>query len=282
MWQFRNMFRQSSKPRPSAVSRQRSFRPVLEALEDRYVPSSAGVISAITDPGGRAGLFAIGTNNRVIGTGDGTHWSFVSPSWAGTFREVSAGIDPNGQAHCYAISIATGNLWEFDFTTVHDGTFGGSSSSWVAQNDGGVCLHISATNHNACYAIGSDHNVYLYNGGWQGLPTPWDGAVQISAGVDQWGQDKVYVLDPSGYVLSDNHDGSWQWLYDTQRGYLRASQISAGIGTNWTGTDLFYAQMGSNNAYYFNGTTSTYLMASAIQISAGLDQWGNPICLEIY
>src|SRR5262249_2622287 len=32
----------------------------------------------------------------------------------------------------------------------------------------------------------------------------------------------------------------------------------------------------------FDGTSSRYLMASAVQISAGLDQWGNATLLEIY
>jgi hypothetical protein len=86
----------------------------------------------------------------------------------------------------------------------------------------------------------------------------------------------VYALSAAQYVVEVHNNVTWHWLP------IQANQISAGAGWNWTGTDLFYTAVGSNNAYYFNGTSSRYLMASATQISAGLDQWGNEILLEIY
>jgi hypothetical protein len=278
--------RDRAKHRPAAPR----FRPQLETLEDRQLLSSAGVISAITDLDGRTTVFAIGTNNGVYASSDGG-WN---PAYANAgFRQVSAALDSQGRAFCYAISIADGSLWEFHVVTISSANlFGGVdvSSGWYGLNDGGVCLQISATRNDECYAIGSDHNVYLYNSsswgthGWQALMSPITGAVQISAGVDQWGQDKVYVVEPSsGYVLEDNHDGSAQWLRDSQGYYLHASQVSAGIGNNSTGTDLYYLTTDwTSEPHYFDGRTDTPLYFLGVkQISAGLDESGNRECYAI-
>jgi hypothetical protein len=266
---------------------------MLEALEDRQVPSSTGVISSITAANNDTVAFTVGTDGQVyyaLNSG----WNRLGGSSTGgaTFRQVSAG-NQNGLAVCYAIQNGTGNLWEFSpgfnlFPTFPVYLWDNSVQNY-ALNRGGVCLQISATRNGECYAIGADHAVWLNDasGSWsQVMSFPGGAAVQISAGVDKGGQDKAYALVtygsiPGGAFIDElNHDGSGQWLTDQHGNYLRANQISAGIGNNTTGIDLFYLDT-NNWAHYFNGSTDTWINFRGIQISAGLNQAGNPECYAI-
>jgi hypothetical protein len=267
----------------SRAARRPSFRPEAEQLEERMVLSSSGVISSITAPSNLTYVFAVGSNGQVHVSAN-SPWYNISSGTGVTFRQVSAGLDPSSSngVDCYAIQSGTGNLWKFGRVTVHN-WLGGTSSYWTAVNLGGVCLQISATRNGECYVIGTDHNVYFYNtaGSSADAMGVWDGAVQISAGVDQWGQDQVYILNTDGYVLRWYNSGnSWDWQADSHGQYLRANQISAGIGNNSTGVDLFYLDQ-INQVHYFNGSTDTALGDWDIQISAGLNQAGQPVCYAI-
>jgi hypothetical protein len=210
---------------------------------------------------------------------------------AGTFRELSAGVDRWGGACCYAIRISDGSLWQFGrdfystFTGVQGVPLGGTFET------GGPCLHVSATAHNEAYVIASNHTVWLVGGApapfqsqqyysWQGLQTPYYGAVQLSAGVDQWGQDKVYMLDGYGFVSEDNHDGSLVYFAD-QYGWLRAGQISAGLGANTTGVDLYYTNRWDGSLNYYNGWSSQNLGGKCLQIGASLNAYGQRECYAI-
>jgi hypothetical protein len=260
----------------------------LEALEDRQLPSSSGVISTITDGVGRTTLFAIGQDGRVwarttpIQTSS-DYWSALSSPADGTFRELSAGLDASGHAHCYAINSATGNLWEFDSSHLMVHGYYPYLSFDYGQNVGGVCLDLSATVNNNCYVIGTDHMVYYYSpasaNSWTYVVSPSDGVVQISAGVNSWGADKVYMVDTYGYVLPAVQQATGDWLRDSQGNYLRASQVSAGIGSNSTGVDLYYVSRWDNSLHYFDGWTDTGMGLGFIsQISASLDANGHSDC----
>jgi hypothetical protein len=267
----------------SRAARRPSFRPEAEQLEDRLVMSSSGVISSITAPNGQTCAFTVGSNGQVHMSQNGP-WYNIS-YWTGvSFRQVSAGLDPSSDngVDCYAIESGNGNLWKFGQVTTHN-WLGGSSTYWTGVNLGGVCLQISATRNGECYVIGTDHDVYLYNtaGSSADAMGVWDGAVQISAGVDQWGQDQVYILNTDGYVLRWYNSGnSWDWQADSHGNYLRANQVSAGIGNNSTGVDLFYLDQ-VNGVHYFNGSTDTALGFWGIQISAGLNQAGQRECYAL-
>jgi hypothetical protein len=294
MWQLMNLFKRSSRSPRSAAGSRRSFKPALEALEDRQLPSSSGVISSITTDGGGSTsrysttLFAVGQDGRIWeGDEPGTYlsrWTPLSNPADGTFREVSAGLDASGQPHCYAINSGTGNLWEFDInqTVVH------GAYLWVdhGQNVGGVCLDLSATVNNNCYVIGTDNMCYYYAPAaanpWTYVVSPSDGVLHISAGVNSWGADKVYMVDTYGYVLPADQDATGDWLRDAQGHYLRASLISAGIGSNSTGVDLYYTGRWDNSLHYFDGWTDTRLGSSYIsQISASVDANGHRDCFVL-
>jgi hypothetical protein len=254
-----------------------SFRPEAERLEDRLVQSSSGAISAITDLRGQTVVFMVRADDQQVyyHAGLQTYVWLSLTDWRnhsmGTFRQVSAGLDGSGRAVCYALNT-NGHLWKLD-------SYGSWWDAWDLGALAGGFIQISATRNNECYALGANRTIYLFNANdwsYKALVYANPGFVQISAGVDQFGRDVVYGLNANHNVLEDHDDVTWRWLP------IQANQISAGAGWNWTGTDLFYTAVGSNNAYYFDGTSSRYLMASAIQISAGLDQWGNEILLEIY
>jgi hypothetical protein len=285
MLQLLKRLSRPSRPARARTSSPRTSKPMLETLEDRQVPSSTGVISSITAPNGLTYAFAVGSNAQVH-VSQNSQWYNISYWTGASFRQVSAGVDTSGRPCCYAIQTGTGNLWEFGIYSVYGSTFGGTSSGWGAENLGGVCLQISATRNGECYAIGTDHSVYLNNswGSWtQVMSFPGGGAVQISAGVDQWGQDKCYALVtyasiPGGAFVDElNHDGSGQWLTNQYGSYLRASQISAGIGNNTSGVDLYYLDS-AEEVHFFNGSTDSALHMWGTQISAGLNLNGSEVC----
>jgi hypothetical protein len=276
MWRLMKRFLPSTPSGRSTARGRRSFKPDLEQLGERQLLSGSGVISSITDAGGNTSVFAIGRDNRIYWAVNGSSWGYSSPDtlFASTprFREVSAGLDDQGHAHCYAINIADSSLW------LYDPYYG-----WC-EGLGGNCAHISATTHNECYVIGGDHSVWLYQGdSYNSTPLmyPSGGAVQISAGVDRWGQDKVYIVSTSGYVLEDNHDGSWKWLADAQGRYLRAGQVSAGIGANTTDVDLYYISAADQSLHWFDGSRDTPLGGYCLQLSASLDRYGQRECYVI-
>jgi hypothetical protein len=240
---------------------------MLEQLEDRQVPSSTGVISSITDGRGLTTAFTVGMGGGVFAATNGA-WNRMSFG-GDSFTQVSAGLW-NGMPVCFAIAAGSGNLCEFYF----------SNGYWYGENWGGQCYQISATVNNECYVIGMDHSVWLHqnNGWWNEVSTvagQGGPAVQISAGVDQWGQDKVYVEVQGGWVYQQNHDGSYRWLP------FNAAQLSAGIGTNSTGTDLYYLSASDRSLHYYNGSTDTNLGGWCLQISAGLDPYGQAECFVI-
>jgi hypothetical protein len=273
MWQLLKRLSRPSRPTRSRGSSPRTSKPMLEALEDRLVPSSTGVISSITAPNGQTYAFAVGTDGQIYCAENGP-WVHLGGG-SGTFRQVSAGLDTSGDPVCYAIQNGTGNLYEFSPVFNSYPWFLGGVAQNYSVNLHGVCLQISATRNGECYAIGTDYTIYLNDarGSWSPATSfPLGVAVvQISAGVDQWGQDEVSFLLRGGSVGVMTHDRSWYEFY------IRAKQISAGIGNNTTGVDFYYLDT-NNQLHSFDGFTDTMLGALGTQISAGLTRNGTEEC----
>lgn len=99
---LRKFFAQSSS---SPRTANRSFRPELEALEERRVlSSSTGLLSSITDNFGHTVTYAIGSDHNVYRNDGGSSWSRTNQSNFGDFDQVSAGLDSSGHACAYAIA----------------------------------------------------------------------------------------------------------------------------------------------------------------------------------
>src|SRR5262249_9759324 len=140
---------------------------------------------------------------------------------------------------------------------------------------------ISATRNDECFTIHSHSPsdwVGIYNHAsksWSAWNGPWGGLVQISTGVDRYGHDEVYMLNGSQQVY--RLDNGTYWTLP-----MRATQISAGAGRNWTDTDPFYIDTTwAHNVYYYNGSSSKLVANYAAQISAGLDRYGNEVVYSI-
>src|SRR5262249_37420111 len=236
------------------------------------VMSSSGVISAITDNGGQTAVFALGTDQHVYEyspTQTGGSWHALSDPWAGTFRQVSAGLDGSGRAVCYAIHASDGAVWRLDiYQELHPGTGTAGGFTYDELTLGLSVTQISGTRNNECFAIRapSADKVTIYNGAsnsWFTWNGPWGGLVQISTGVDRYGRDEVYMLNGSQQVY--RLDNGVYWTLP-----MHATQVSAGAGRNWTDTDLFYIDTTwAHNVYYYNGSSSKLVANYAAQISAG-------------
>src|SRR5262249_23683879 len=136
---------------------------------------------------------------------------------------------------------------------------------------------ISATRNNQCFCIHANYpssQVGIYtaaSNSWFRWNGPWGGLMQISTGVDRYGNDQVYMLNGSQQVFRLDH-GMYSVLP------FKATQISAGAGRNWTDNDVFYIDTSSwHEVFHYDGNSSKYLGWGASQISAGLDSYGNEI-----
>jgi hypothetical protein len=245
------------------------FRPALESLDGRELPSTGGVISAITDVGGHTRAFTVGQNRQVFEDAGGG-WYQVS-NYGPNFKEVSAGLDPRqGIAGSFAIEQDSGRLWWVGLSS-------GDVQVWGSDDLWGGCTHISATRNGECFAIGTDSSVYVFNlqqHQWASVSF-LSGFTQISAGVDQYGHDCVYAVDWTGHVAKyTNTGGGWQgtWLP------IYAGQVSAGIGSNATETDVYFTNPWDQSLHYYDGSSDHPLGGGCLQISAGLDAYGGQEC----
>ena len=183
----------------------------------------------------------------------------------GYAKQISAGLDANGQPEVYAIG-------KDDAVYVNDG------NGWVDL--GGYAKQISATSNGTVYAIGKDNGVYVNHGsGWVDLGSY---ALQISASVDGASNPKVYAIGSDSAVYVNDGNG-WVDL----GGY--AKQISASPGPFDQFVDLTAGTqavvgdyntvfaIGKDDAVYVNtnnGGGWVDLGGYAKQISVGLDPDG--------
>jgi hypothetical protein len=250
-------------------------------MEERRLMSSSGVISAITDNRGQTVAFEIGSNGQVyeFNPAVSSGWfPLVNYNPTG-FRQVSAGLDAYGRAICYAIHNGDNYVWEMDNYSTHGFTTEGFQLGFTASQ-------ISASRNNECFGIHNQwgtsyviqyHADANHGNGWWYTPWngPWGSLVQISAGVDRYGGDEVYLLNGNQQVY--RLDNGTYWVLP-----MRATQISAGIGSNWTDTDLFYIDTTVNQeAFHYDGSSSQAIALYVAQISAGLDQYGNEVLYSI-
>ena len=217
----------------------------VELLEGRLVPSTISAVTWQTTSGvTHHALFAIGGDNAAYISIDGGGYTLLG----GQTKQISAGLDANGQPELYAIGMD-------DAIYVDDG------AGFVDL--GGYAKQISATARGTVYVIGSDNSIWAYVSG-SGIVRLGGYALDISAGVDASGNPDVYAIASNHSLYVDDGSSSVNL-----GGYVK--QISAIV----PGT--VYA-IGMDDAVYanVNGGGFIYLGGYAKEISAGLDVNGNP------
>jgi hypothetical protein len=261
---FQSLFGQSNKPRRTSSPNRRAQLGV-EQLDGRLLPSATGLISSITDAYGQTSCFVVGTDGGVYASLD--HFGYTKLSGgSGWFTAVSAGLDSNGHAECWAEN-SNGDLWWFSGYASDQNNFSLFPQQPVYGRDEG---HLgggepfSAGRHGDCFAaVGNGIYVYGLGGTWQRIifMSQGYGPTQLSAGVDSSGNDQVYVLTQPGYIEELNQNGgpfNWShtWLTNQWGNYVLGTQISASISSNNDGaqTDFFFVNKADGTLHdYYNG-----------------------------
>jgi hypothetical protein len=224
---FRNRFRRMRKSNPASANRPRSFRPQLEQLDSRLVPTM--VSSAISIPHNWGWLnwterdwYALDNSTLQVVEFQGTsRHNLGGPAGV---TAVSASIDPKtGFAEVFVLD-SNYALWLCD-----------SSSTW--HSFGGRYEDISASRDGHVYAVSlADLHVrYLdSNGSSTDLAAPKPGILGphwsygntsiLAASVGWFGSNEVFAVgsDLAIYVNSGNDPGQWR-LIDNSRQFVNLS-----------------------------------------------------------
>jgi hypothetical protein len=199
--------------RRANARRSASFRPVVEALEDRRLLST---IATITDRSGITHTYLIDAGFRQLVEVDSSQAGHLSPSSLPSgprIHALSAGLDPQGQAVVYA---------QGDDGSIQERSANGS---WFSL--GNLNFHeVIGSYHGAVWALGSDGNVYysdsnLTPGTWLNQGTPNGSSVsRIRVGTDAHNMDQVFAIgsDSAIYVLSTvGVSRTWQLVNNSTR-----------------------------------------------------------------
>jgi len=260
---FQTLLGLSDQPRRSPSPKRRTQLGV-EQLDGRLLPSATGSISSITDAYGQTTCFTVGLDRGIYASLNNYGYTKLSGG-AGSFYEVSAGMSADGHAVCWA-EASNGDLWWFSgYTYDHSSPY--SSQPVYGEdvgNPGNGIYQLSAGRHDDCFVV-ANNSVWVYSTAgpfWQGIVgmAPGYAPRQISAGVDSFGHDQVYVVTQPGYVLECYQNGSFNWAFNwlqNQRGqYIQATQLSASISSNndYSNTDFFYVNKADGTLHdYYNG-----------------------------
>jgi hypothetical protein len=271
MRRLRNWFVPARRTNTSSAHRPRSFRPQVEQLDERLVPSNLGLSSAVsTQHSGALFGHPVSWTEQDVYTIDGntgqvveyrtnvlfagTHYQYNLGGPSNVFA-VSATIDPqNSDAEVFALSLSSyqgtipvGNLWLCD-----------PSGTW--HELGGLFTGISATHDGHVYGVSSGNGDVWYadannNGTDLGSPQTSSGtgvgengsSSSLAASVSWFGGNEVFVLgkDNAIYVNAANTSGSWQLVSN------QATFIALSASTN----DTVFALTLPSNPYVGSGET---------------------------
>jgi hypothetical protein len=189
-------------------------------------------------------VYTIGMDDAIYVSVNGGNFTWLG----GYAKEVSAGVDANGNPEVYAIGM-------------DDAVYVDNGSGFIDL--GGYAKAISATAQGTLYAIGANNSVWAYSPR-TGMVNLGGYALALSAGIDANGNPSVYYIGSDHSLHVDDSGGSIDL-----GGYVK--QISA------TTQGTVYA-IGMDDATYaeVNGGGFIPLGGYAVEISAGLDINGNP------
>jgi hypothetical protein len=232
----------SSRKRPSASPRQRSFRPSFDNLEERQVLStSSPAIHAVTDNFGHSEVFFINKQNHAFYEKDASGIHFLSG--ANTVQFFSAGVDPSGHADVF-VNDGLNHIYEYN------------GGAWHRLFEPERMTQFAAVKGGRLYAVGADKALWEYGPsfGWFRLDGP--GAVQsIDAVTDKFGRDAVFAIRGDN-TFRERFNGSWQFLsgaFTIQRGFS--------AGTDLAGNADVFGLDGTNQLFRHTTTGWTALGA---------------------
>jgi hypothetical protein len=273
---FLNWFARSPRGNPAPSSR-RPFRPQLESLGERVVPSVSSAISIYDSHGNitERDWFTVDEfTNRVVEFQGITRHDLGGPS--GVFA-VSASVDPStGHGEVFALAYAggafgTGVLWRCD-----------SHGNW-SNPFSGLYEGISATHDGHVYAVTASGSAVEYfnsngTGTSLGAPASGLGASSLAATVSLLGLNEVYAIGGNGalYVNQGNSPGNWQ-LVDNHAQFVSLSAINPDFAVFAVTTSGRLFQ--ENESFFWNGYGFSYLWTD--QDISGGRSWGPTISADL-
>jgi hypothetical protein len=304
------------KQRTSAVSahRSRTFRPQLEQLDARLVPSTISSAISIYHPGGILRVPWTERDWYTVDQGTGHVLEFKGTkrydlAGPGKIVALSASVDPNtGTGEVFALSHLNVNsgpftidagLWLCDSNGAwhsFEGWYAGPYGFPIAYDDYGG---ISATHDGHVYAVRSDGaNIdYFDSNGFSshlGAPNAGNGSWagnSLAASDSRSGTNEVFAIGPGlAIYVNTGTPGQWQ-LVDNSTKFvtLSASPNDTVFAVTWDGfggpgklyeeTEQLGFQGGKNYYYYWAGKDISVYGHVYGTISADLDASGQA---EVY
>jgi hypothetical protein len=219
-------FRATPPTKPAATNRRPTFRPQLEQLDQRLVPSLSSAISiqhhtSFSDWTERD-WFAVDQGTGVIVEYQGTSGHVINASdsiYHLKYLALSATIDPyTGKGALFALELAPGDTVPF---LVWYGSAGGSGGAWSWQYQA-----MSATRDSHVYGVTPGGSDVVYSGvptntqPFTDLGAPHTssgsgvlaGTSSLAASVGLFGGNEVFAIGQDGYIYvnSSNTYGDWR------------------------------------------------------------------------
>ncbi len=272
------------------AARKATFRPMLETLENREVPSVSSTLNNVLAQGDVVSLQANGRLTRTDTAG-----TTVLDDGAGS---IAVGVDASGRQALYDLKT-NGHLYAYGaggFVLLDDGT-------------GSIASGVNGFGRQALYDLKVNGQLYAYGTG--GFVLLDKQTQTIASGVDAFGRQALYDLETNGYlyaygtggfVLLDNQAGSiaagvdasgHQALYDLKNNdhlYVYDTRgfglLDDGTGSITTGIDASGRQalydLKVNGQLYAYGTGGFVLLDNQTQtVTTGIDGFGRQALYDL-
>jgi hypothetical protein len=167
----------------------------------RFIVKGAGfaqAVSATNDAAGRLIIFVVTPQHTLVRIDQ--NFNLATLSGSESISQISAGQDSLGNADVYAVTAA-GALYKFD-----------SINGFFQVDGSGEVRQVNAAQSDWAVAVGSEGNVFTYNGKGQGngqrfQVQPAGAAAAVSADTESDGRLKIFYMSPSDLVMLVNADG---------------------------------------------------------------------------
>jgi hypothetical protein len=205
---FRNLLRSTGPARP------RTAKPMLEALDQRLVLSTASSsLHAVMDGHGNTSIFYINRQNGAFYEHD-AYYGTRQLSGPDTVQAFSAGIDTYGYADAF-VKAGDKSFWEYT-----------NSAGWHEILGPNYVGSFAAVKGDRVYFQNWDKSLWRYTDGWGFAQLAGPGAVQsIDAVTDNAGADAVFAIRGDN-TFGEYYGGSY---YQLSGAYTIKAGFSAGV-----------------------------------------------------